>query len=139
MPLSSLERKTDRVTFYLILPILVQFLFLKFFQRSGLRFLSVPEDGFCTCHPHRSMCLHMVFMPLLYDICLCIQLPEWEVSGNGQEEEQQAKAFCFFLFFQWKNYEFPNGFSCVFFFFLPLLLPKKRINKGKIQTGKRQW
>lgn len=31
MPLSSLERKTDRVTFYLILPILVQFLFLKFF------------------------------------------------------------------------------------------------------------
>lgn len=31
----------------------------------------------------------------LGDICLDVSLPEWEVSGSGWEEEQQARAFCF--------------------------------------------
>lgn len=77
-------------------PHLAQFFFLEFSRGLGWHFL-VPEAGFCTCYPHRRICLHMVFMLLLCDICLHVSLPEWEVSGSGEEEEQQAKAFCFWV------------------------------------------
>lgn len=57
------------------------FLSHNFLKDKGRDFL-VPEAGFCTHHSHRMICLHMVFMLLLCDICLHVSLPEWEVSGS---------------------------------------------------------
>lgn len=83
IPQSCSEGKTGRAAFYWVLP------------SPGAIFLSIL--GFAA----RSWVLYLpptqnnVFAYGICDICLDVSLPEWEVSGTGWEEEQQARAFCF--------------------------------------------
>lgn len=140
MPLSSLERKTDRVTFYLILPILVQFLFLKFFLEKWAQVFVCARRWVLHLPPtQKHVFAYGIYATFVWHMFVYLaprmgSLRQW--VGGGTASQSLLLFFIFLVEELWISKWLQ---LCFFFFFLPLLLPKKRINKGKIQTGKRQW
>lgn len=141
MPLSSLERKTDRVTFYLILPILVQFLFLKFFLEKWAQVFVCARRWVLHLPPtQKHVFAYGIYATFVWHMFVYLaprmgSLRQW--VGGGTASQSLLLFFIFLVEELWISKWLQLCFF--FFFFLPLLLPKKRINKGKIQTGKRQW
>lgn len=91
------------------------------FSRGLRQCVLLPEAGFCTCHPHRRICLHVAFVPR----CVTYVWTSHSQNGKSQAVGRRGNSRPEPSAFQWKGYKAPNGSIFVFL--------KKRINKGKVQ------
>lgn len=139
MPLSSLERKTDRVTFYLILPILVQFLFLKFFLEKWAQVFECARRWVLHLPPtQKHVFAYGIYATFVWHMFVYLaprmgSLRQWVGGGTASQS-----LLLFFYFFSGRIMNFQMASVVFFFFFFSSSPPPEEKDKQGQNTDRKE-